>query len=239
MERSGRTTRCPTWYELNLAGLRVREVYRSAGVGGAVLGLFLWRIPGLFGARIPAGLVFPAEVTLVREIDVEDLEEQDDLLELGFRPLGAYELPELSGENDTLLLRDPDRTTYCEVVCARAKGTTQFAMTFHSYLAGEREMLLKTVQSRRTSPLDRPEEYPCQCVSGTAEEVYEGHRKWVDSFGGELVPTSFDHFLDAAARDHRTLMKHWAKRGLYVTARPHLVRKLLKDKGLKQPRDED
>jgi hypothetical protein len=234
MEMSGRTSRCRTWYELNLAGLRLREIYRSAGIGGAAIGLFLWRIPGLLGARISSGMVFPSEVTVVWEIDVEELEEEEELLDLGFRPLGAYELPELSGDNETLLLRDRDRTTYCEAIRARAQGTTQIGLTFHSYLAGKQEMLLKTVQSRRTSPLDRPDDFPCQCVSGTVEEVYEGHRKWVASFDGELVRTSWEHFLDASARDHCRLMKHWAARGVYVDARPHLVRKLLKDKGLKQ-----
>jgi hypothetical protein len=233
------TTRCRKWYELNLAGLRLRELYRSGGVPAALLGLFLWRIPGLFGATIRGGLVFPGEITVIRNLDVEDLEERDDLLDIGFRPLGAFELPELSGENETLLLRDRDRTTYCEVVYARAQGQIGLGLAFHSYLAGEPEMLLKTVQTLRTSPLDRPEDYPCQCAGGEAEDVYEAHRRWVASFDGEPVPTTLDQFLDAAARDHRKLMKHWAARGLYVEARPHLVRKLLKAKRLKQDRDQE
>jgi len=97
---------------------------------------------------------------------------------------------------------------------------------------------LKTVQSWKTSPLDRPGDFPCQCVRGPAEDVYEAHREWVASFGGELVRTTWDHFFDACVHDHRTLMKHWAARGVYVEARPHLVRKLLKEKGLRQEKRE-
>jgi hypothetical protein len=214
-------------------------LHRSGGLGAAILGLFLWRIPGLFGATIRGGMVFPSEVTVVWDVDVEELAEQDDLLDLGFRPIAAFELPEFSGVNDTLLLRDRDRTTYCEVINARAQGEVGVGFAFSSYLAGKPERLLKTVQSWKTAPLDRPDDFPCQCVPGPAEDAYEAHVDWVASFGGALVPASRDHFLEAAARDHRRLMKHWTARGAFVEARPHLVRQLLRQKGLKQERLEE
>lgn len=233
MKRSSHVTRCRRWYELNLAALKMRELYRSGGIGTAILGLFLFRLPGLLGMRLPGGMIFPGEVTVIWDVSLDELEEQEDLYDLGFRPLGAFELPEFSGINDTLVLRDRDKTTYCEVINVRAQGETGVGVAFSSYRAGEPEQLLKTIQSWKVSPLDRPEDFPCQCVPGRIDAAYDAHREWVESFGGELVPTSLEHFLEASARNHRVLMKHWIARGLYLEARPDVLKKHLKAKELK------
>jgi hypothetical protein len=229
-------TTCRRWYELNLAALRLREMYRADGVAAVGIGLFLWRIPGLFGARVRGGLLFPEAVTLMWEEPRDEVEEDDRLLDLGLELLGAFELPEFSGDNITHLYHDADRTTYCEAVLSRARGMTRYGLTLSSHLPGPSPLLLKTVRAWKSSPLDRPEAFPVRCVGGSVEAVYEAHRDWLADCGREPIPTSRKRFDETSARHYRMLRDVYVERGLWVEARPWLVKQLLRDKGLKRAR---
>src|SRR5262245_13646825 len=235
-------TKCRQWYELNLAGLRLREVYRAAGPAGVLLGLFVWRIPGMLGARSPGGLLFPEDVTLLWDVPDEEVAEDERLLDLGFEFLAAFELPEFSGDNLTTLYHDAERTTYCESVFSRAQGTSAAAMVFTSHLPGPSPVLIKTVQTWKASPLDRPEEMPVQCVPGSLERAYDAHREWLRMLDQAPIRTSRDRFEKASAEHHRILSDFYAERGVWVEARPGLVKNLLRQKRLKPAkpqRDED
>lgn len=227
-------TKCRRWYELNLAALRLRELYRADGVAAVGIGLFLWRLPGLFGFRIPSGTLFPEKVTLMWEEPRDEVEEDDRLLDLGFELLGAFELPEFTGDNLTQLYHDEERTTYCEVVYSRAKGMTGYALTFSSHLPGPSPLLIKTVRAWKSSPLDRPREFPVRCVGGPLEAVYQAHRDWLAGCEREPMRTSRDRFDETSAAHYRMLRDVYVERGVWVEARPALVKQLLRDKGLKR-----
>jgi hypothetical protein len=229
-------TKCRRWYELNLAALRLRELYRADGVAAVCIGLVIWRLPGLFGIRIPAGLLFPEKVTLMWEEPRDEVDEDERLLDLGFELLGAFELPEFSGDNITHVYHDEERTTYAEVVFSRAKGMTGYSLTFSSHLPGPSPLLLKTLRAWKSSPLDRPEEFPVRCVSGSLEAAYQAHRDWLDDCGQEPIRTSRNEFDRTSAEHYGMLRDVYVERGVWVESRPHLVKQLLRDKGLKRPK---
>jgi hypothetical protein len=219
---------------LNLAALRFREMRRSAGWGGALGGTLLWGVPKLLGVVVRSTVLFPAEVTLIWDVPLGAIDVPEELLELGFEMLGAFELPEFTGDNVTCMLRDLDRQTYCEIVYARAHGMEQSALSFQSTLRGARPRWLKTVQEWRASPLDRPDDTPCRCVPGRLAETYAAHRRWLQTLESRPVETSRQHFLDCSVAEHRLLCARLVERRLWVEARPELVQQLLREKGLKR-----
>jgi hypothetical protein len=230
-------TTCRQWYELNMAGLRFREIERAAGVAGVVIGLFLWRIPGLLGFRVRGGLLFPEKVTLMWDEpfdEIEEVTEDEQLAEMGFRLLSSFELPEFSGDNITHLHQDEARTTYAEVVLSRAKGMSMSAVTFTSHLPGP--VPVKTIRAWKASPLDRPEEFPVRCVPGSLRKMYKAHRAWLDELGQQPAQTSRDEFERTSAELYRVLAEYYIARGLWIEARPELVKQLLRQKGLKLAR---
>jgi hypothetical protein len=229
-------TKCRQWYELNLAALQLREVYRATGPIETVLGLFLWRIPGLLGVRMPAGLLFPEEVTLLWDVPRDEVEENEKLLDLGFEFLAAFELPEFSGDNLTTLYHDAERETYCEVVFSRARGESGGGIVFSSHFPGPSPLLAKTVRSWKVSPLERPEEFLAQCVPGSLEQAYQAHRRWLGELSQAPLPTSRDLFEKRNVEHHRMLGDRCVERGVWVEARPALVKSLLRQKRLKQAR---
>jgi hypothetical protein len=230
-------TTCQQWYELNLAALRFREMNRAAGIPAVVIGLFAWRIPALLGLRVPGGMVFPEKVTLMWDEPFDEIDERredEELAELGFRLLSSFELPEFSGDNITHLHQDEARTTYAEVVLSRAKGMSMAGITLTSHLPGP--VPVKTVRAWTASPLDRPEEFPVRRVPGSVKKMYRAHRDWLDELGQQPAQTSREEFERTSAELYRVLADHYIARGLWIEARPALVKQLLRDKGLKQAR---
>jgi hypothetical protein len=211
-------------------------VYRAAGPSGAVFGLFMFNLPGLLGVRLPGGLLFPEDVTLIWDVPDEEIEEDERLLDLGFEVLASFELPEFSGDNLTTLYHDAERTTFCEVIFTRAQGESAGGMVFSSHFPGPSPLLVKTVLSWKASPLDRPEEMPVQCVPGPPEKAYEAHREWLGTLDQAPVRTSRDQFEKAGAEHYRMLCDLYVERGVWVKARPGLVTQLLRQKGLKRAR---
>ena len=230
-------TTCQQWYELNLAALRFREMHRAAGVPAVVIGLFVWRIPGLLGLRVRGGMVFPEKVTLMWDEPFDEIEERpedEELADMGFRLLSSFELPEFSGNNITHLHQDEARTTYAEVVLTQAQGMTLAGVTLTSHLPGP--VPVKTIRAWKASPLDRPEEFPVRCVPGPLRKMYKAHRACLDELGQKPAPTSREEFERTSAELYRVLAEHYIARGLWVEARPQLVKQLLREKGLKQAR---
>jgi len=231
-------TTCEQWYELNLAALRFKEIDRAAGVAGVVIGLFIWRLPGLLGLRVPGGMLFPEKVTLMWDEpfdEIDEVTEDEQLADLGFRLLSSFELPEFSGDNITHLHQDKERTTYAEVILARAKGTSMSSVTLTSHLPGP--VPVKTIRAWKASPLDRPEEFPpIRCVPGSLRKMYKAHRARLDELGQKPALTSREEFERTSAELYRVLAEYYIARGLWIEARPDLVKKLLREKGLKRAR---
>jgi hypothetical protein len=230
-------TTCQQWYELNMAALRFKEIERAAGVAGVVIGLFIWRLPGLLGLRVPGGMLFPEKVALMWDEpfdEIDEVTEDEQLADAGFRLLSSFELPEFSGDNITHLHQDEARTTYAEVVLSRAKGMSMSGITLTSHLPGP--VPVKTIRAWTASPLDRPEEFPVRCVPGPVRKMYKAHRAWLDELGQKPALTSREEFERTSAELYRVLAEFYIARGLWIEARPHLVQQLLREKGLKRAR---
>jgi hypothetical protein len=234
MAQLNRITRCTQWYDLNLTALRPREIIRAAGWGTGLFGIVFTLFPRLFGLPIRTGTLFPAEVTVIWDVPFDEVDIPDELSSLGFTNLHAFELPEFSGDNVTVLLADRDRRTFCEVVAVRMEGEHQTAVSFSSYFPGKPPSRIRTVQSWKANPLDQPEGYYNQCVPGTLTETYEAHRAWLSTFPTTAIETTWQNFLDRNHADHRFLCDYYAERRVWIDARDEDVDRLLRQKRLRE-----
>lgn len=235
MAELNRITRCPEWFELNMSGLNAREVIRAAGWVQGLIGMLFIGLPKLFGVPLRTGTLFPSEVTLVWDVPLEEVEVPDELAELGFKPIRAFELPEFTGENVTCVLGDQDQTIFCEVVFVRMpNGETGSGSSFTSYFPGEPLTRIKTFTEWKVSPLDQPEEFMNQMIPGSLTNAYEAHRSWLNTFTTKAIPTTFENFVHRNSIDHCRLRDIYVQRHVWIEAKDEDVARLLRKKRLRE-----
>ncbi len=235
MTDANRVTRCDRWYELNLPKLRTRELARASGWPMALFATLLFSVHRLFGLRWGGGVLFPAEVTLIWDVPITEIEAPAELDELGFTPLSAFELPEFSGENVTGLFHDAARSTYCEIFLVRTEeGVKGRGIAFSSFVPGNPRRLLRTVQNWQVAPFDPAEHQQYRCVPGTLADSYQAHGAWISEASPRILPATLDNFWTFSGEGHRLLGEYLRERGVWVDANPAAVAELLRRKGLRR-----
>jgi hypothetical protein len=227
-------SRCPQWYELNLAGLRFRELRKATNFGSALV-VYAISLPfRIFGAALRGGMLFPREVTVMWDVPLDEVDIPEEFADLGFTVECAFELPEFSGENVTCLLLDRERTTFAEVLFARIQGMQSTGIVFSSELASDPPVHVKTTQKWEAAPLDYPDGYVVQCVPGLLADTYEAHYRLLKEQPQRPRAMDRQSFFEFSHRGHRRLGEYYVQRGVWIPAREEVIDKLLEQKGLEE-----
>ncbi len=221
-----RVTRCQTWLRLRMRGLRYREIARAVGPWMGALGWALSRVLVLRGNDL-----LPVEVTLVDPIGGEP-QVGREIERLGFTKLGAFTLPEFTGDNASHVYLDDAGTTLAEAVWLKTPGGERATVALSSLIEGGPVTRLRSVEQWRDAPLDPPPGWQVHAHAGALAERVAGHRAALTALAGQPVRIEPAAYLDYLHASHLEAARYAWTRGAYEVAEPELVGALLADKGL-------
>ena len=231
-------TRCPRWYQINIAALTLGELRRATGGGlGFWFCLPFHVLSKLAGRRWLADDLVPEEITLVEQPEGE-LAVPEPLAALGFASLLTVSLPEFSGSNLIQMLRDESGETVCEFMVAWSDGAAAWGGANIVLASGlENGQLLRTIASPQAYPTLPPPGHHVVLAPGlTPQALYARHRDELAALAAAegSPPIVFDgvRSIDVALRSHRELVAYQVKRGVFVQAEPASVEALLRGKQL-------
>ena len=215
-----------------MRGLRYRELARAVGPWMGGLGFVLSRVTELKGEDL-----IPLEVTLIEPITGEP-QVGREIERLGFAKLGAFTLPEFTGDNASHLYVAHDGGTIAEAIWFKGTGGERTTVAFSSLIEGGPVARLRSVELPRDAPLDPPEGCVVHHQGGTLAERAERHRTALADVTGTPVRMDALTIFEHLHIGHLESMRYALARGAYQVAEPELVAKLFAAKGLSREGDE-